>query len=121
MRFLGEAPAVSPFFFAEPVLLETRIDASLVRHIAMLSRLTVTDMEVAQFASELSAIVGYVDQLSEVNTEGGSPTAHVRPNHNGLREDEARPSPGPEAVLGNAPQRQDTFFRVPKVLDQDSA
>jgi aspartyl-tRNA(Asn)/glutamyl-tRNA(Gln) amidotransferase subunit C len=121
MRLLGEAPAASPFLFAGGGILSTRIDESLVRHIATLSRLNLTDAEVAQFTSELSAIVGYVDQLSQVNTDDVSPTAHVLPVHNVLRADEVRPSPGPEAVLGNAPQRQDTFFRVPKVLDQDSA
>jgi aspartyl-tRNA(Asn)/glutamyl-tRNA(Gln) amidotransferase subunit C len=101
--------------------LSTRIDESLVRHIALLSRLNLTDAEVERFAAELSAIVGYVDQLSEVDTNDVSPTAHVLPVHNVLRTDEVRPSPGPDAVLGNAPQRQETFFRVPKVLDQDSA
>jgi aspartyl-tRNA(Asn)/glutamyl-tRNA(Gln) amidotransferase subunit C len=49
------------------------------------------------------------------------PTAHVLPVHNVLRTDESRPSPGPDAVLHNAPEKQETYFRVPKVLDQDSA
>ena len=97
------------------------INTQLVRHVAMLSRLALSDEEVARFASELSAIVQYVDQLNEVNTDGVEPTAHVLPVHNVFREDEVRPSPPPDVSLANAPQRQDTFFRVPKVLDQDSA
>jgi aspartyl-tRNA(Asn)/glutamyl-tRNA(Gln) amidotransferase subunit C len=97
------------------------IDEALVRHIALLARLDLSDEEVAQFSKELSAIVDYVDQLNELNTEDVPPTAHVLPIHNVLRDDEPQPSPGPEAVLANAPDKHDTFFRVPKVLDQDSA
>lgn len=97
------------------------IDNELVRHIATLSRLTLTDAEVGRYASDLSAILAYVDQLSELDTDAVEPTAHVLPVHNVLRADEVRPSPGPDAVLKNAPERHDTFFRVPKVLDQESA
>ena len=97
------------------------IDEALVRHIAVLSRLDLTDEEVAKFSSELSAIVDYVDQLNELDTGDVPPTAHVLPVHNVFRADEPMPSPGPDTLLANAPQRQDTFFRVPKVLDQDSA
>jgi len=97
------------------------IDEALVRHIAVLSRLDLTDEEVAKFSSELSAIVDYVDQLNELDTSGVPPTAHVLAAHNVFRADEPTASPGPDVVLANAPQRQDTFFKVPKVLDQDSA
>ncbi len=121
MRFSGEAPGVSPFFFAERFLLGARIDEALVRHIAMRSRLNVTDAELSRFASELSSVFTYLDLLAEVDTQGVPPTEHVLAALNVLRADEVRPSLGPQAVLGNAPQRQDTFFRVPKVLDQDSA
>jgi aspartyl-tRNA(Asn)/glutamyl-tRNA(Gln) amidotransferase subunit C len=97
------------------------VDEKLVRHIALLSRLDVTDEEVARFASELSAIVEYVDQLNELDTRDVAPTAHVLGVHNVLRADEPVASSGPEVALANAPARQDTFFKVPKVLDQDSA
>lgn len=97
------------------------IDEALVRHIALLARLDLSDDEVAQFSTELSAIVGYVDQLNELNTDDVPPTAHVLPIRNVLRADEPQPSPGPGAALANAPDKHDTFFRVPKVLDQDSA
>ncbi|UCG16871.1 MAG: Asp-tRNA(Asn)/Glu-tRNA(Gln) amidotransferase subunit GatC [Phycisphaerales bacterium] len=97
------------------------IDEDSVRHIAVLSRLDLTDEEVAKFSSELSAIVDYVDQLNELDTGDVPPTAHVLAVHNVFRADEPAPSPGPNVVLANAPQRQDTFFKVPKVLDQDSA
>ena len=97
----------------------TTIDETLVRHIAVLSRLQLSDAEVARFSSELSAIVDYVNQLRELDTDDVEPTAHVLPVHNVFRVDQAVLPPGPEAALANAPQRQETFFKVPKVLDQD--
>jgi aspartyl-tRNA(Asn)/glutamyl-tRNA(Gln) amidotransferase subunit C len=96
------------------------LSPDLVRHIAMLARLDLSDAELERFASELGAIVGYMDQLRAVDTEGVEPTAHVLGVHNVLRQDSILSSPGVEAAMANAPQRQATFFSVPKVLDQDS-
>ena len=62
-----------------------------------------------------------MDQLNEVNTDDVEPTAHVLSVRNVLRDDEAKPSPDPAVSLANAPETHDSFFRVPKVLDQDSA
>ncbi|MFH1573588.1 MAG: Asp-tRNA(Asn)/Glu-tRNA(Gln) amidotransferase subunit GatC [Acidobacteriota bacterium] len=99
----------------------TQIDEQLVRHVAVLSRFKLSDDEVLRLAGELSAIVEYIEQLNELDTTDVPPTAHALPVVNVLREDEAVSSPGIEAALANAPQRQDSFFRVPKVLDQESA
>ena len=96
------------------------IDEKQVRHIGHLSRLDLTDEEVARFGQQLSAILDYVDQLSEVNTEGVEPSAHALPVHNVYRVDEVGESLTTEAALSNAPDRDETFFRVPKVLDQGS-
>ncbi|HNO77844.1 MAG TPA: Asp-tRNA(Asn)/Glu-tRNA(Gln) amidotransferase subunit GatC [Phycisphaerae bacterium] len=93
---------------------------SEVRHIAMLGRLQLSDDEIAMMTEELSAIVGYVDQLSEVDVEGVEPTAHAVNVQNVFRDDVVRDSIGPDKALANAPQREDSFFRVPKVLDQDT-
>jgi len=95
------------------------IDEAVVRRVAGLARLKLTDDEVHRLAGELSAILGYVQQLNEVNTEGVEPTAHPLPLRNVWREDEPQPSLGARLVLSNAPQAQEDFFRVPKVLDQD--
>ena len=97
-----------------------KIDDNLVRHVAALARLKLSDEERARLVDELSAIVGCVDQLSELDTTDVPPT-HALPVVNVYREDEAAPSPGVEVVLANAPQRQGSFFRVPKVLDQEGA
>ena len=98
-----------------------KIDEQLVRHIAMLSRLKPTDEEVRLFSEQLSAIVAYVDQLSEVNTDDVPPTAHALPVSNVFRVDAAHTSMTPDAALANAPQRDGHFFALPKVLEQDSA
>ena len=98
-----------------------KIDEGQVRHIGHLSRLKPTDDEVHLFSEQLSAIVEYMDQLDEVDTADVPPTAHALPVHNVFREDEPHRSLDPDQALANAPQREGSFFAVPKVLDQDSA
>ncbi|NOX58490.1 MAG: Asp-tRNA(Asn)/Glu-tRNA(Gln) amidotransferase subunit GatC [Planctomycetes bacterium] len=88
-----------------------------VRHIAKLSRLQLSDEEIAVMAVELSAIVGYVDQLGEVNVDGIVPTAHAVDVQNVFRADEIRDSIGTKTALSNAPVSEDPYFKVPKVLD----
>ncbi len=96
------------------------IDQAEVRHIMQLSRLNLTDEEIERFSEQLSSILQYVEQLNELDTADVEPTAHALPIHNVFREDEAT-SPLPvDAVLANAPQREQGFFKVPKVLDQES-
>ncbi len=96
------------------------IDESTVRHIAHLARLKPTDDEVRRFSQQLSDIVAYVDQLREVDTTDMPPSAHALPVNNVFRDDEPRDSLSPDEALAAAPQRDGSFFAVPKVLDQDS-
>ena len=93
------------------------IDESLVRHIAQLARLTMDDAEVRSMAIELTAIVGYFDQLRALPTDGVTPTAHPLAIQNVFRDDEISESYAPETALRNAPAQRDGFFCVPKVLD----
>ena len=95
------------------------LDEATVRHVAHLARLWITDEEVARYAAQLSTILAYVEQLNELDTSGVEPTAHALPVANVFREDEVRPPLDAAQALDNAPDRQDDFFRVPKVLDQD--
>jgi aspartyl-tRNA(Asn)/glutamyl-tRNA(Gln) amidotransferase subunit C len=97
--------------------MSTLIDAARVRHIAKLARLSLTEDEVQQFAGQLAEILAYVEQLRQVPTDGVEPLAHPLPVTNVLRDDEPRPSLGCDEALGNAPQRQAGFFKVPPVLD----
>lgn len=94
------------------------LDEAAVRHVAHLARLSVTDAEVVRFVEQLSSILDYVQQLNELNTQGVSPTSPTVAVSGVLREDVVRASWGTERALHNAPQHQDGFFRVPKVLNQ---
>lgn len=98
----------------------TKIDQAQVRRVALLSRLELSDAEVAQFSDQISAIVEYIEKLNELDTDNVEPLAHCLPVHNVLREDVPKPSLSNEAALANAPQRQDEYFKVPKILDDSS-
>lgn len=99
----------------------THIDEQQVRHIAHLSRLELTDEEVAQFGQQLGDVLTYVEKLNEVRTEGVAPTAHAMPISNVFRDDAPSESLGVEKALQNAPDKATPYFKVPKVLDQRSA
>ncbi len=97
-----------------------KIDKAQVRKVAKLSRLELTEPEVEEFTGQLSAILDYVEKMNELDTTDIEPLAHCLPISNVLREDCARESLGTEKVLANAPQRDEEFFKVPKILDDGS-
>jgi aspartyl-tRNA(Asn)/glutamyl-tRNA(Gln) amidotransferase subunit C len=92
----------------------TRKDVEWVAHLA---RLRLTDAELETMTRQLGAIVDYVAQLAEVDTEGVEPMAHPLTVHNVFRADEPAPSLPVEEALANAPRRRGDFFSVPAVLD----
>ncbi len=96
------------------------IDEQQVRHIAHLSRLDLSDEEIAQYGRQLGEVLQYVEKLNEVDTEGVEPTAHAMPVSNVFREDVPAESLGVEKALQNAPDKATPYFKVPKVLDQQS-
>jgi aspartyl-tRNA(Asn)/glutamyl-tRNA(Gln) amidotransferase subunit C len=93
------------------------MDIDQVRKVARLARLELPDGDLAVFARQLTAILGYMDQLKELNTEAVEPLAHPLPVQNVFRPDELRPSLPVEEALRNAPARSGNFFAVPAVLD----
>ncbi|MEZ0293799.1 MAG: Asp-tRNA(Asn)/Glu-tRNA(Gln) amidotransferase subunit GatC [Solirubrobacteraceae bacterium] len=95
-----------------------KITLAEVEHVARLARLALDADEKERMRSQLDAILGYVEQLRRVNTDGVEPTAHVLPLVNVLRDDEVRPSYPVEAMLANAPDAQDGQFRVPRILEE---
>ncbi len=88
-----------------------------VEHVAKLARLALRDAEIEILTSQLSNILTYVEKLNELDTKDVAPTSHVLPIKNVLREDSVRASLDREKVLGNAPDRTEEFFRVPKVIE----
>ncbi|MHC4520821.1 MAG: Asp-tRNA(Asn)/Glu-tRNA(Gln) amidotransferase subunit GatC [Planctomycetota bacterium] len=97
-----------------------KIDAEQVRKVAKLARLELTDGEVGEFTGQLEAILEYVEKMDELDTAEVEPLAHCLPISNVFREDIIRPSLGTEKVLANAPERDMPFFKVPKILDDNS-
>ena len=98
--------------------MEGKIDEIQVRKAAKLARLELSDAEVAEFAGQLSEILDYVAKMNKLNTEGVEPLAHCLPVSNRFREDEVKESLGTEKTLANAPQRDGSFFKVPKILEE---
>lgn len=88
-----------------------------VRHIAKLARLQLDEQELVTYTGQLDRILGFFDQLKQIDTEGVPVTAHPLPVSNAFRDDVARPSLPLEAALANAPQREGDAFRVPKILE----
>ena len=88
-----------------------------VAWVAHLARLELPPADRDRMARQLSAILDYVDQLKQVNTDGVEPLAHPLKVHNVFRPDEPRSSLAVDEALANAPDRQGDYFGVPAVLD----
>lgn len=89
---------------------------SEVEHVALLSRLELTEEEKKMYQQQLSAILEYARKLDHLDTRDVPPTAHVLPLKNVFREDQVGEHLGPEKVLANAPEREGDFFKVPKIV-----
>lgn len=88
-----------------------------VQKVALLARLKLTEAEVDAMTAQLGAILGYVEQLNELNTEGVEPLAHPLPLQNVFRADEPAPSLTVDEALANAPKRQGDFYSAPAILE----
>jgi aspartyl-tRNA(Asn)/glutamyl-tRNA(Gln) amidotransferase subunit C len=93
------------------------VDHATVRKIASLARIAVSDAEVEAMVPELNAILGFVEQLGEVDTSAIQPMTAVIPNTLRLREDIVTDGNIRDAVLANAPAAEHGFFGVPKVIE----
>lgn len=89
-----------------------------VSNVARLSRLSFSSEEMTEYAESFSAIIDYMDILQKADTEQVPPTAHALPMQNVFREDVIRPSIDRELALLNAPEKEDGYFKVPKVLEE---
>ena len=93
------------------------VDHATVRKIASLARIAVTDDQVEAMVPELNNILGWIEQLGEVDTSAVQPMTAVIPNVLRLRDDVVTDGDVRDAVLKNAPQAEQGFFTVPKVLE----
>jgi aspartyl-tRNA(Asn)/glutamyl-tRNA(Gln) amidotransferase subunit C len=93
------------------------LDKETVKNIAFLARIKVPEQDLEPLAGELSHIIGWVEQLSEVETEGVEPMTSVADMELFRREDVVSDGGVPEKVLANAPDREDNFYTVPKVIE----
>ncbi len=104
----------------------TRVSIDEVRHVADLANLELTAEELPRMARDLEAVLGYIDQLSELDTASVAPMAQVAealglpPAQGGetLRRDEIRASVDRALVMAEAPQTDGRFFKVPKVIER---
>lgn len=87
--------------------------------VARLARIACTEEELASLKSELSGILGYVDQLGNIDTSGVEPMAHAIELSNVFRDDVAEESFSVEQALANAPQSDGRYFVVPAILDAE--
>ena len=88
-----------------------------VRHIAKLARIAMNDEELDRLLPELNNILGWVEQLGEVDTDGVEPLATVIDQKLRLRDDVVNDGNIRDAILANAPEAQHGFFAVPKVIE----
>ncbi|OLP17245.1 asparaginyl/glutamyl-tRNA amidotransferase subunit C [Leptolyngbya sp. 'hensonii'] len=93
------------------------IDRDQVRKVAHLARLELTPTEEEEFTTQLSRILEYFQQLSELDTRDVPPTTRAIERSNVTRPDDLKPYPDREALLNSAPDRADDFFKVPKIME----
>lgn len=95
------------------------IDRDQVRKVAHLARLELAAEEEAQFTTQLNSILDYFEQLSELDTEDVLPTTRAIDVSNITRPDALKEFPEREDLLQAAPDREDEFFKVPKILGEE--
>ena len=104
----------------------TRVSEEDVRHVAELANLELTAEELPRMARDLDAVLGYIDQLGELDTTSVEPMAqvgqalHLEPAQHGetLRKDQVQPSVDRVLVMTEAPETDGRFFKVPKVIER---
>lgn len=96
-----------------------QLSAEEVQHIALLSRLELSQAERTRAANELSQILDYFEKMGELDTRDVPPTMHALPVENVLRPDVVKPGLSHEAALQNAPESAAGMFQVPRVVEAE--
>ena len=93
------------------------VDAATVKKIGRLARIRIEDSEVGKYQDELNAILGFVEQLDEVDVSGVEPMTSVTPMTLRRRDDAITDGGYADRIVANAPLSEDNFFMVPKVVE----
>ncbi len=93
-----------------------KVTKETLKKIAYLARLEVKQEDEKSLLADLNNILGWVDKLNEIDTEGVEPLTHMSSEINSLREDEGNNTLDKSAALDLAPEHNDEFFKVPKVI-----
>jgi aspartyl-tRNA(Asn)/glutamyl-tRNA(Gln) amidotransferase subunit C len=93
------------------------IDKETIEHVAHLARIDLQPNELEKLSAQLQDILGFIDKLSSLDVAQVTPTSHILPISNVLREDKLHVSLTPEQALENAPAKKGNFFSVPKILE----
>jgi aspartyl-tRNA(Asn)/glutamyl-tRNA(Gln) amidotransferase subunit C len=93
------------------------VDAATVKRIGRLARIRIEENEVASYQTELNAILGFVEQLAELNVDGIEPMTSVTPMTLRRRDDVISDGGYADRIVRNAPLTEDNFFMVPKVVE----
>ncbi len=93
------------------------VDAATVKRIGRLARIRIEESEVSAYQDELNAILGFVEQLSEVDVAGVEPMTSVTPMTLRRRDDVVTDGGYADKIVANAPLSEDNFFMVPKVVE----
>jgi len=110
-------PPTEPFVGPASLKESMSVSSEQVRHIAKLARIAMSEEELDRLVPELNNILGWVEQLGEVNTDGIEPLTAVIDQKLRLRDDVVNDGDVRDDVLANAPDAQHGFFAVPKVIE----
>jgi aspartyl-tRNA(Asn)/glutamyl-tRNA(Gln) amidotransferase subunit C len=115
LRELSSVQSPSPPVFQSPHL-KNMLDREQVHKVALLARLELAPEEEEQYAKQMSSILDYFEQLSELDTEGIEPTTRAIDMSNITRHDQLSPYQNLEGIYDAAPDRETDFFKVPKIM-----
>jgi len=94
-----------------------KVTKDTVKYVAQLARVKLEPKEIESLTKDLDGILGYIDKLNSLDTKETQPSSHVQYLKNVFRKDEISPSLPLDKVFSNAPEKQDSFFKVPQVIN----
>ncbi len=93
-----------------------KVNNKLITDIAMLAKLNFDESSMESMKSDMQKILGFVDKLNEINTEGIDPLIYLNEENNVMRKDEVNESINQKEALKNSPEKDSDYFKVPKVI-----